>query len=217
MGITALVMAGGRGTRIRIRGEKPLLKIGGKPLIEHVIDALKRADEVDRIVVAVSKHAPQTAKKARELSVEAIATSGEGYILDVREAVKRLKLSYVLTVSADLPLITGEVIDKVIKHYMSCGKSVLAVMVPAERFENLGLSMDLILDEDGRRLVPAGVNVLDGNKVYREEFEKELDQELLIIDSEEFVNVNTPQDLRITEQLFSSRLSRNRPFEALQD
>ncbi|MCP8311918.1 MAG: NTP transferase domain-containing protein [Candidatus Methylarchaceae archaeon HK02M1] len=215
MSMTALVMAGGRGTRIRVQGEKPLLKIGGKPLIEHVIDALKGADEVDRIVVAVSKHTPQTSKKARELSVEAIVTSGEGYILDVREAVKRLKLRYLLTISADLPFITGEVIDKVIKHYMSCGKSVLAVMVPAERFENLGLSVDLVFDEDGRRLIPTGVNVLDCNKVYREEFEKELDQELLIIDSEEFVNINTLQDLRITEQLFNSRLSNNTSFKAL--
>ena len=203
--MTALVMAGGRGTRIKSHVEKPLLKIGGKPLIKHVIDALKVADEVDRIVVTISKHTPQTAKKARELSVEAILTSGKGYILDVREAVRNLNLSYVLTVAADLPLITGEVLDKVINHYKGCGKSVLAVMVPAERFEKLGLSMDLVLDVGGRRLVPAGVNVLDGNKVDKEKFEKELDQELLVIDSEKFVNINTPQDLMITEQLLSSR------------
>jgi len=208
MGITALIMAGGKGVRMKYQGEKPLIKIGNKSFIEHIIDALRKAKKVDRIIVAVSEHTPQTAKRANELSIEVIVTSGKNYILDLREAIKKLKLGHVITISADLPLLKDKTIDKIIEHYEICGKSVMAVMVPAERFESLGVSIDLILEEKGKRLVPAGVNVLNGDKVEKEGFEKELDQEILIIDSEEFVNINTPKDLMIAEQLLSLRRSR---------
>jgi len=205
MGITALIMAGGKGIRMKNQGEKPLIKIGNKSFIEHIIDALKNAKKVDRIIVAVSEHTPQTAKRANDLSIEVAMTSGKDYILDLREAIKKLKLGCVITVSADLPLLEGKIIDKIIEHYEICGKPVMAVMVPAERFESLGLSIDLILEEKGKRLVPAGVNILDGDKIEKEGFEKELDQEILVIDSEEFININTPKDLMIAEQLLSLR------------
>ena len=198
-------MAGGKGTRMKYQGEKPLIKIGKKSFIEHVTDALRRAKKVDRIVVAVSEHTPQTGKRANELSAEVIVTSGKDYIIDLREAIKKLKLGRVITVSADLPLLKSKTIDEIIEHYEICGKPVMAVMVPAERLESLGASIDLILEEEGKRLVPAGVNVLDGEEVEREGFEKEFDQEILIIDSEEFVNINTPKDLMIAEKLFSLR------------
>jgi adenosylcobinamide-phosphate guanylyltransferase len=160
---------------------------------------------VDRIVIAVSEHTPQTAKRANKLSTEVIVTSGKDYIMDLREAIKKLELGRVITVSADLPLLKSKTIDKIMEHYEICGKPVMAVMVPAERLESLGASIDLILEEKGKRLVPAGVNVLDGDKVEKEEFEKEFDQEIFIIDSEEFVNINTQKDLKIAKKLFSLR------------
>ncbi|MCP8316877.1 MAG: nucleotidyltransferase, partial [archaeon] len=59
-----------------------------------------------------------------------IVTSGKDYKLDLREAVKKLKLGHVITVSADIPLLKGKTIDIIIKHYEICGKPVMAVMVP---------------------------------------------------------------------------------------
>ena len=53
--MTALVMAGGKGTRMNVATEKPLLEVGGKSMIEHVVVALKRSKVVDRIIVAVTK------------------------------------------------------------------------------------------------------------------------------------------------------------------
>lgn len=205
MDIAALIMAGGKGTRMKYQEEKPLIKIDDRSFIEHVVDALKNAKKIDRIIVATSKYTSETAKRAKELSIEVIETSGNDYIMDLREAIKKLGLKHVITVSSDLPLLKSETIDKIIEHYENCGKPVMAVMVPAERFEGLGVSIDLILDYKGKRLVPSGVNVLDGDKVKREEFEKELDQEIFIIDSEEFININTPKDLMIAKQLLNLR------------
>ena len=199
MGVTALVMAGGKATRMKVPEEKPLLKVGGKPMIEHILNALKNASKVDEIVVAVSKHTPKTARTVRKFSVKILETPGKDFITDTKYAVKRLELRTVLTVSADLPLLSGEIIDKVIESYEQCGKAALAVMVPAKTRERLGLEADYILEIGGKHLVPAGVNVIDARRID----ETELEEEKLVIDMEEIaMNVNRPEDLKIAERLF---------------
>ena len=202
MDVTALVMAGGKGTRMELREEKPMVKVGGKPMIQHVIDALKRAGKVDEIVVAVSKHTPITAEAVERFSVKVLETPGEDYVSDMQYAVKKLKLNTVLTISADLPLVTDEIIDEAIECYERCGKPALAVTVPAETREKLGLELNYVLQGAGRRLVPAGINMIDGRLID----EAELDEEVLIIDREEVaMNVNTSKDLEIVERFFRAR------------
>ena len=43
MSVTAVVMAGGKGKRMGLPVEKPLLRVGGKPVVELVVDALRCA------------------------------------------------------------------------------------------------------------------------------------------------------------------------------
>ncbi|WP_400149778.1 NTP transferase domain-containing protein, partial [Candidatus Methanarcanum hacksteinii] len=57
----ALIMAGGKGTRLCKNGvEKPYINVAGKHVIEHVINALKKAKCVDRILVTVSPNTKKT-------------------------------------------------------------------------------------------------------------------------------------------------------------
>ena len=199
MGVTALVMAGGKGTRMKLKEEKPLLKVGGKSMIERILIALKNAKKVDEVVVAVSRHTPETARILKKSAVKVLETLGKDYISDTRYAVKKLRLSTVVTISADLPLVKSEVIDEVIERYEQCGKPALAVVVPAETKERLGLEMNYVFEAGERRLVPAGINVIDGKKIN----EEELEEETFIVDMEEVaVNVNTTEDLKIAERLF---------------
>jgi GTP:adenosylcobinamide-phosphate guanylyltransferase len=113
MSVTALVMAGGRGSRMTNSEEKPLLLVGGKPIIMYVLTALQDAKKVDSIAIAVSKYTPKTAKLMTELPVKIVKTPGKEYVSDMGYAVKRLKLKTVLAIGADLPLITGEVLDAI--------------------------------------------------------------------------------------------------------
>jgi len=199
MGLIALVMAGGKGSRMTVPVEKPLLDVGDKPMIEHVVDALKSAKKVDRIIVAVSRHTPRTASRARGLSVEVLETPALDFISDARYAVKSLGLKTMLIVSADLPFITGKLVDEIVENYYRCRKPALSVMVPKAVYDRLGLKPDLALNIDGRVLVPVGINVIDGTRID----EAELEQETLVVENEELaVNVNTQEDLLMARLLF---------------
>ena len=65
MGVVALVMAGGRATRMGNVCEKPLLRICGRTMVERVIEALRSSKNIDEIIVAVSKFTPKTAELMR--------------------------------------------------------------------------------------------------------------------------------------------------------
>lgn len=203
MGVTALVMAGGKSTRMKSEEEKPILRVGGKPLIEHVLNALREAKKVDEIIVAVSEHTPKTAIIVKRLSVKVLKTPERGFCLDAQYAIKKLKLDTVLTISADLPLITSEIIDEVIERFEKCGKPALTVTVPPKIYKRLGLDADYVFEINGRSLAPAGINVIDGKRIN----EAWLEEEIIVIPQEEIaVNVNMLKDLKIAERLFKRKI-----------
>jgi adenosylcobinamide-phosphate guanylyltransferase len=192
-------MAGGRAMRMNVATEKPLLDVGGKPMIECVMNALKQSKTVDRIIVAVSKNTPQTARKAMELNTEVLETPGEGYVSDMNYAVRKLGLGVVLTVSADLPFITTEIVDRAVEKYTSCRKPSLAVMTPVGVYERLGSKPEYVFEVDGKSLVPIGLNIIDGTRID----EPELEQAVVVTESEELaLNVNTPSELEVARERF---------------
>jgi 2-C-methyl-D-erythritol 4-phosphate cytidylyltransferase len=50
----AVVLAGGTGTRVGLSIPKQLIKIAGKPIIEHTIAALQQSPLVDEILVLMA-------------------------------------------------------------------------------------------------------------------------------------------------------------------
>ena len=202
--VCAVVMAGGKGTRMALSEEKPLLLVGGKPVVDHVISALRSAKRVNRVVVAASACTPKTAAYLAGRGVEVVETPAKEYVSDLAFAVKKLRLGVVLTVAADLPLLTGEVVDEVVDEYFRCGKPALAVAVPLETKRRLGMSLGYAFDFDGVQVVPAGLNVNDGARIDDEW----IDQAAYVVDRVELaVNINTVEELRIAREQFG-KLSR---------
>ena len=142
MGVTALVMAGGKGTRMCLAEEKPLIKVCGKPAIEYVIAALKNATKIDSVVVAVTCCTPKTAKYLSQFSVKVVETPGKDYVSDMGYASQRLKLGVFLAIAADLPLVTSQALDAIVERYERCCKPALTVAVPIETKTNLGMSIE---------------------------------------------------------------------------
>ncbi len=197
--ITAVVMAGGKGKRMEVSEEKPLLNVGKKPVIEHVLTALFNAKRVSKVVVAVSRSTPKTANFIKKFPVTVVKTPGEGYIQDMQFVIKKLGLNIVLAVVSDLPLITNVIIDDVLKQYESCGKPALTVAVPIETKNNLGLGVEYAFEAENKKVVPTGINVIDGKLID----DGWMEQEVYVLNREEVaINVNTLQDLQLAEQSY---------------
>ncbi len=199
MGVTALIMAGGKGTRMRIAEEKPLIKVCGKPVIEYVIAALKDAKKIDSIVVAVTDCTPKTAKFLSQFHVKVVETPGKDYVSDMGFASQSLKLGVFLAIAADLPLVTSQALDSIIERYENCGKPALTVAVSLETKTKLGMSVEYSFKMDDKDVVPVGINVIDGQRRYGDEW---LDQDIYLLDLDELaVNINTIAELTLAENL----------------
>lgn len=197
--VVALVMAGGKGTRMKLAEEKPLIKICGKPAIEYVLAALKNAKKIDSIIVATSSATPKTTQFVKQLGVKVIQTPGKDYVSDMGYVVQTLKLGIFLAIAADLPLVRGEMIDAIVERYERCGKPALTVAVPLEVKTKLGMCIEYSFKVDSCDVVPVGINVIDGSKRYGDEW---LDQDIFLVNYEELaVNINTVQELQLAESL----------------
>jgi len=201
--VTALIMAGGRGTRTGLLEEKPLVEIAGKPMIDYVIEAVRNAKKVDDLIVAVSKHTPKTARRLGRSKVKVIKTPGKDYVFDMQYAIKTCRLfTSVLVISADLPLITAELIDEIIEYYRQCNKPALGVMTPIGIYKKFGITPAYTVKHKGRELVPAGINILDGLHIE----EQKLKEAILVVDRPELtINVNSLNELRLAERFLRRR------------
>ena len=189
-------MAGGRGSRLNM-GEKPLVTLFGRPLIDYVALALEDSG-VDRIFVATTDNVPRTQKWATERGLYVVETGGYGYVADMIEAVKKAEVTDpIMIIMADLPLVTSDLIDEIIEVYEGRPEPALSTHTPLDLHSRLGRRPDSLFNYQGRLIVPAGINVLDGVDI-----EKEQEDFHLILERIELaVNVNVAGDLMLCEKI----------------
>ena len=186
-------MAGGRGSRLKLSVEKPLLRVYGASMLECVVAALKDVRKVGRIIVAVSQYTPKTAELAKKLELEVIETPGKGYVEDMRWAIMKLRLKHTIVIAADLPFIKSTLIKRVLRHYARVKKPALAIVVPARPLEDMGLKMRYKFRVKGVEVAPTGINILNGSVLKQ----SHLDQEIYIeSDFLSLLNINTLADFR---------------------
>ncbi|WP_433349070.1 D-ribitol-5-phosphate cytidylyltransferase [Micromonospora sp. CA-111912] len=112
----AVVLAGGTGTRLGLGIPKQLLKIAGKPIIEHTLAVFEAAPEIDEIIVLMAAgHVPdaqQIVDKAGFRKVSKVISGG-----DTRNATTRIALDAIgegdvniLFHDAVRPLLSGRIV-----------------------------------------------------------------------------------------------------------
>lgn len=182
-------MCGGRGTRLESPQEKPLHPIAGTPMVDRVLAGLE-ASRVETTFAVVSPNAPETAAHLeRSDGVRTIETDGEGYVTDLLSALEHPAVEPpVLSVAADLPLLEGGVVDRVLAAHGG-SRASRTVCVPAALKRRLGVGLETRL-EDAPHLAPTGVNVVGTT-------EESMRQ--ASYDPRLAVNVNRLEDARIAE------------------
>jgi adenosylcobinamide-phosphate guanylyltransferase len=204
MKVPALIMAGGKGTRMGLLGEKPLLPFLGKPLIDWVAEALACAEKVSEFYVVTSENTLETEKHCSIKGWKVLRTEAKGYHNDLKQAALRAGLmGPVLTIPADLPAITGKFLDKVISEFEVCGKDFFAVFVPIKTREDLGLSVSSTDEYKGEWHAVSGVNIVNGAKIQSED---KIETGALIAEEVEvLLNINTLKDLEIAERIMKDK------------
>ena len=192
--IYAIVMAGGRGTRLKTPVEKPLFKLHDKPLIKYVLDNLNSSKLVEKIIIATSPNTPETTDYIRNFNHEILDTPGVDYLNDLSFILdyfeNRSSEDILLFINADLPFIDGRCIDYILEYYFESKKEALSTLIPVSIFNDLNLKYEY----EYKGLVPVGVNILKSiNKVQ--------DECQLTIEKEELAfNINTLQDAEIANE-----------------
>ena len=180
-------MAGGRGERLKLKKEKPLIEISKKPLICHCVEPLKKSKIISDIFVATTENTPQTEIFAKSLGVSVIRTSGKGFVDDIQEAVKKTKIQKyknIFIVCADTFGITEKLILKL-----------------ADEFIKLKVKNLCVVKNVSGRLKPVGLNVMNRKEVLSSKIKKKgINSGYKYISNENIVNVNTLKDLRLVER-----------------
>lgn len=133
-----IVLAAGEGKRMKSKLPKPLHRVCGKPMIDHIIDALKNAGINDTIVVV--GHRAEVIKAHLGEKVESVYQEeqlGTGHaVMCCREFLEN-KSGRVIVLAGDAPLITSETISKVFEYHTENGCS--ATVLTADALDPTGL------------------------------------------------------------------------------
>ncbi|MBS7655578.1 NTP transferase domain-containing protein [Candidatus Bathyarchaeota archaeon] len=210
MDLTTLIMAGGKGSRMKIKCEKPLIKIMNKPMFQWVVEAVKKSKVTSKIIIAVSKNTRKTGKIASKLMLKVIETPGEGYISDYQYVIKKLNLKDVLILPSDIPLIGSKTIKEIITYYIKSDKPALSVMVPLTLFKKLGLTPDYIFNINGVMASPIGINVINGTMIKKAYIEEEI---LVLNKAELAINVNTIHELKLINEILNKKYMRQHYYK----
>ena len=116
-----VIMAAGKGTRLKSQRPKVLHEIGGKPLLAHVIAAASRIVAPADIYVVIGHQAEQVraAMAATGVSfVEQTEQRGTGHAIQcAREAIAGYE--NILVLSGDVPLIRPETIEQLWRFHQA--------------------------------------------------------------------------------------------------
>ena len=187
-----LVMAGGKGTRMDISNEKLLLEYK-KPVIFHVIDALKNSHCFSQVIVATSPNSPDTKHVLEQNRIETLSTPGNGYVNDLNFLLQKMD-GFVFVVSGDLPLLDEEIIQIMTEKFNS--KNVWTSFLVSKKFLNsLGLESSLLVNSDNIECTYTGISIINANKIKNLNSVKE---NYIILDDKRIAfNLNTRKDYEL--------------------
>jgi N-acetylglucosamine-1-phosphate uridyltransferase (contains nucleotidyltransferase and I-patch acetyltransferase domains) len=173
----AIVLAAGKGTRMKSRTPKVLHEILGKPIILYVLDALKAAGIKDTITVA--GHGidllKEVVKDSRIVEQKELLGSGDA-VATARKALEQYS-GDVLVICGDTPLVRSDTIKAIIEKHKSSGADLTILTAKLKDpmgygriIRDGGGSVQKIVEEENASLYEEGVNEVNvGTYCYKAE------------------------------------------------
>ena len=116
MKVTAVLLAAGQGTRMKSDLPKVLHPLCGKPMLWHVLEALKDATTEKPVVIV--GHGAEEVKKYLGDSAECVLQEpqlGTGHATMQAEPLLMSKTDYVIVTYADMPLLRGDTFKRLLE------------------------------------------------------------------------------------------------------
>ena len=167
----ALLMCGGKGKRLGM-GEKPLVKVLGKKLVDHMLDNLIEFD----VIAVTSKYTEKTETYLKMQGIDCYKAKGEGFVEDYMEAVKQLRLFEPLIVaSSDVIIFKDSLINEIVDFYFKSQTKALQTVYKK----------------------PIGINIIDG--YFIDDWQDEVIYKIKCGDA---ININTKRDIKKAEEIW---------------
>lgn len=116
MKVTAVLLAAGQGTRMKSEVPKVLHPLCGKPMLWHVMEALREATTEKPVIVA--GHGAEGVIKYLGESAQTVLQEpqlGTGHAAMQAESLLKGKTDYVIVTYADMPLLRGETFKRLVE------------------------------------------------------------------------------------------------------
>lgn len=191
----AIILAGGKSSRLREGKEKALLKIGRngsenqKRLIDLVVESVRESKAEDSLV-AITKNTPKTEEYCKLVNYKTIETPGEGYHEDLRYLLPRYP--EFVSAACDIPFLRSKHINAIIDAYFSRKPRIsITGAVPLDMLPK-NITPGYVFEYEGKEFVSCGINVVTRSK---DSIPFVFNEPLLAI------NVNTSDVLRMLRRM----------------
>ncbi|MBW2222878.1 MAG: molybdenum cofactor guanylyltransferase [Deltaproteobacteria bacterium] len=198
-GITGVVLTGGRATRWDGR-DKGLIHVSGRPMIEHVLDAL--APQVEHVIISANRNLDAYHAFGWPVVTDA-SRDFRGPLAGIASGLAAARTEWVATAPCDSPLVTTDFVDRLASACRDGAHTDIAAAHDGERIQPLFAllhrrvleSLDAFLESGGR-----GVERWYGQ------------QRMQLVDfsdsPDSFLNINQPEDRDLLEARMQQRNAR---------
>lgn len=114
MNFDALVVAGGKNDgplkKVADKEYESLIEIDGRPMVQHVIDAVKKVEEINDLVIV----GPEKINEVTDSNYNIIIPEGR-MVNNIKRGIEALNNNnHILIITSDIPLVTPEIIREFI-------------------------------------------------------------------------------------------------------
>jgi len=155
-------MAGGKGSRMHLNTEKLLLKYK-KPIVLHVVDALKNSQCFEKIIAVTSPNAPKTQQLLHTSNITIIETNGEGYVQDLNHVLNSFS-DIILIVSGDMPFLDEIIIKEIISKY-NPDHDWISFVVTKDYLDSLSFSGEFSINCQDKQCLYTGISIVNSKQI----------------------------------------------------
>lgn len=161
--LSVLILAAGKGVRLKSDLPKVLHPLAGRPLIEYALEAAKTLTESKPVlVVGHGAEAVRAALGERAIYVTQAEQLGTGHAVQQAEPVLKNKSDYVLVTYGDMPLLRAETLQALVEAQMHNSGPLTLLTVNSEKLRDFGR---VVRDANGNvRLIVEAAQMTDEHR-----------------------------------------------------